>query len=293
VEAQAPVRVEGFAFGAGVTTQQGVQPAAHLFAAGLLRAAGMPIEASVGASTADLESGQGTQRDVFVGALATQSVTRYFLIGGGVALHALSTRIAGADSDDALRAMERSRSGRRGALTALAALQLPLAARDAAALQLGARAAFMRGTRQLSFGLSVALRPGRGGLMRGERIAIPQARTEAARSWQSIVQQLMQLQGQLEPVSDVLVTNTALLIKFGPVADASLRDAVARIARILSAGSDAVMITVTGPQPARIAAAATAGGFPAERITLVQGGALVTLQAIRPPSARPPHSAQP
>jgi len=285
LRAQSPVRVSGFGFGAAAVVQRGAEPAAQLAASALLTAANIPLQASLGTSIAELRASQGAQRDLYADVLATHTLTRYVIIGAGPGVHSLSTRIAGAETDAALRAAENAQSGWRAALVAFGAVQVPLAARDVATLQLGARSTLMRGLRKFSFGVNVALRPAHGRLRLGENARPLLAPSDLARGWDALVRQVMLFQGELAPVTDVVATRNSLLVKFQAADPQQLRDAVARIARVLNGSNEALTVSVSGPQPVLLAVAATAGGFPAERITLVTDTQHVTLQATRPPDA--------
>ena len=291
ITAAQSVAVTGFGFNAGVTAHRQVDPAALLEATLSLRTPLFPAQAMAGSSVADLKNGRGAQRDVFISASALKSLGKYFDVGAGIGLHSLGTRVAGSDFDPASRALERQQSGLRAAVSALSTLRLPLAPSGAASVGLTARATLMRSIRQFSISLGMQLSPHRGGLALGERAHKHTANPEAARTWDAVVSEIVLQQDAFAPLSDVIATRNALLLKFESNDSVAVADAVARIARMLNGSSEAVFLTISAPDPLQLAVAATSGGFPPERITLLHNHE-ITLQARRQPAALASHSAQ-
>ena len=181
----------------------------------------------------------------------------------------------------------------RPGLSASAAFALPIAPRGAAAVQLGARAITTMKTTYVSVGAGIRLAPRRGGLIAGENVEQPQTRAEAVRSWEVVVAQVMLLDNGATALASADVTPTGLRLTFAPAVRGDLMDDVARIARILAASTEALRLEVSAPEPVWISAAATAGGFPPERISTSASEGPVTILVLRPPSASTNRSEQP
>lgn len=260
--AAAQVRVADFGFSAGVASGADAAAAAQITAGATLRLGARHYELAAGSSA----------EDAFLSAMALGRAAR-FTYGGGVALHSVAGEF-------------------RPALTSLAAYAVPLAPLSAAALQLQTRGALLRGGMRLSLALAIVLAPARGGMMLGENVRLSIAPTEIGRTWESIITQIMLLDNGQSSLDDVMVTPTAIVMRFSQGRQEALFTDVGRVARILSASSEPLYLSVTGPQPIGVAAAATAGGFPAERIMATDTTAEITLRATRTASAAAIRSAR-
>jgi hypothetical protein len=144
-----------------------------------------------------------------------------------------------------------------------------------------------------SLGAGITLAPFRGGLRLGEDDAAPLAPADVARSWEAVVAQVMLLDDASSSIEDVMATPTALSMRFAPASRADVMLEVSRVARILSAGIDVHQLVISAPDPSWVRAAATAGGFPAERIIAQVNEGAITVQATRVPDATTLRSARP
>jgi hypothetical protein len=79
--------------------------------------------------------------------------------------------------------------------------------------------------------------PACGGMQLGETTPPQPEPTDVARSWDAVVAQVMLLEDGLSCLDDVIATRTAMSIRFTPASQSDVTRDVARVARILSAGS--------------------------------------------------------
>jgi hypothetical protein len=292
--AQSPVRLKSFGFGAGVALQPRIDPGAQLTASVILDVRDHSYAITIGSASGEFSGPGGQQRDAFISASRAWRIPNLPLfVTAGMGLHSLQSRVGGAPGNATLSALEREHSGLRPSLEGTAAFDLPLAPNGAAGLQLLARGAVMRHVRQLSIGVGVRLSPGNSALRFGEEVTPAVAPADASRSWQSVVEQVMLLEGRLPALDDVVASQNGLLIRFAPVDSKTVNEAVSVIARVLHASTQTIYLTINAPEPEVIAAAVTAGGFPAERITHVVTARDINLQATRQAPAAPIRSEQP
>lgn len=243
----AQLRIDDFGFGAGI----GKGGSAEITAGTTLQLGGRAVELLAGTAA----------QDAFLSVLHSWTHAR-FTYGAGFGIYTITDAV-------------------RPGLAGMLAYGIPLAPSRAAALQLLTRAAVMNGAARASAGIAIRLAPRRGGIMLGENVAPPVAPREAARTWDAIVAQVMLLDNGASSLHDVMVTHTSLVMRFAPRRRAELLEDVGRVARVLSGSADPLYLTVNAPEPAFVAAAATAGGFPAERIITGEVSTVITLQATR------------
>lgn len=293
--AQSSVRFESLGFGASVTMQPAVKPGAQLTASVAVDMRDRPYHLTIGTASGEFRGGLGgEQQDAFISASRVwQRPGAPLSVSTGLGFHSLHARIGGAPGSAELSQLERERTGLRPSLEAAAAFMIPLAPGGAASLQFMARGAIMRHVRQMSIGIGVRVSPGKAGLRFGEDVAPVIAPADASRSWQSVIEQVMLLEGRLPALEDVVASQNGLLIRFAPVDSKTVADGVAVIARVLNGSTDPVYLTIHAPEPEIIAAAATAGGFPLERVTTVITTRAVSLHATRQATAAPVRSEQP
>lgn len=249
------LRVEDFGFGAGISSRTERAAGPLLSANVTLGVHGRAFELAVGSS----------REDAFFSA---SRIWRHslFAFGGGAALYG-------------------SERGTRPGATALAALSLPLAPREAAALQLTGRVIATTGVSAFSLGFGVRLAPLRGGLQLGENVAAVREPEEVSQSWEGVVAQVMLLQQPASSLVAVSVTPRSLTMRFAADSRAALMDDVARVARVLRGCTEPLRLQITAPEAIWVVAAATAGGFPAERIVAESADAPVTIRVLREPAA--------
>jgi hypothetical protein len=140
--------------------------------------------------------------------------------------------------------------------------------------------------------VAVTTLPACQGMQLGESTAAPAPAADQARSWDAVVAQVMLLDDGLSCLDDVIATRTAMSVRFTPASRAEVMRDVARVARILSAGDDVNELVISAPETSWVRAAATAGGFPPERIRAYAETGSVTIQATRVPAEQTIRSAQ-
>lgn len=260
--AAAQVRLREFGFGAAMTSAAGARGAAQIGAALTLDVQRHGFEVAAGAAAAEEF-------------LSLTSVWRLgpLSYGVGPALHS-------------------SAGGTRPVAAGRVALDIPLAPRGGAALRIGARVLALNGGARWSLGAGIALAPFRGGLRLGEDVAAAPAPADVARSWDAVVAQVMLLDDGTSCVGDVMATPTALSIRFLQASQQDVTQEVSRVARILSAGAEVAELVISAPDASWVSAAATAGGFPAERISTQSMADAITIQATRAPLSPAIRSAQ-
>ena len=275
------VRFDALGFEGGIITQSRVTVAPQLAASVRLLFATVPAEISVGSSVADLSDHEGTQSDVFLTAARLWEPARNVTLGAGIGIHSLHTRIVGAAAEEQLVVSGRDRSGLRPALTGSLGFAVPLAHGSAARLQLVARGTAMSDAQQLSLALGMQLAPRARGVLLGEAVRPHMPRADEARSWDALISQIMLFESAAR-VHDIMATHMTLQIKFSGIADDEVLTAISRVARVFAASAEPLQLAITAAEPAPVALAATAAGFPPERITLIAGEQHVILQVTRP-----------
>jgi hypothetical protein len=115
----------------------------------------------------------------------------------------------------------------------------------------------------------------------GETLSSPTPALDHTRSWDAVVAQVMLLDDGLSCLDDVIATPTAMSIRFTAASQPDVMRDVSRVARVLSAGSDVNELVISAPETSWVRAAATAGGFPPERIRAYAEDGSVTIQATR------------
>lgn len=259
-----------FGFGAGMVSRAGAQAGAEFSASLFLPTRPVPLQIVGGTWVAGLRASNVYQRDVFAGALANIAFAHVIRLAAGPELHSF---------------------GSHAALGGRATLEIPFASTGAAGLDLFARTSLMQNGSQWAIGAALKLAPWKGGLYVGERRPRAAPDLDAAGSWEGILQQLALLQDETSPLRDVLATRSNVVLRFTSTDVHVLEPTIARIGRVLNASSTPLLVTIHAPAPARLALAVTSGGFPAERIRLVNADQ-ITLQVTRPPLVSDVRSAQ-
>lgn len=217
---------------------------------------------------------------------------------------------AGSTSDDAFFAVNRvwTRStfsfgagaaiyngtdGTKPGIDGAVALAIPIAPRSSAAIQLIGRGIAVSGATRWSVGAGIKLAPLRGGLLVGERVAQPVEYLEVARSWDALVAQIMLMDNGASSIVGISATSDSMLITFAPLARGDLIDDVARIARVLAASTEPLHLVISAPEPVWVSAAATSGGFPAERIISSTSASTTTIRVLQEPAVSTIRSERP
>src|SRR5687768_6127228 len=256
-------RIQDFGFGAGLSVHPSTNASPQLAATMTLGIRGHDIELAAGSSSDDSFFSASYQLSFW-----------QFNYGAGIAAH-------------------NGVSGTKPGIAAHIMFELPIAPRAAAALEVGARGIAMSGAVRLSLGAGIKLAPRRGGLLLGERVAQPVEQDELARSWEVIVAQIMLFGDGASSLEHVAATDSTLEMKFGPVPRDELMDDVSRVARILAASTERIQLVINAPEAVWVRAAATAGGFPTERITEGPAASITTIHALREPAVSPSRSERP
>jgi hypothetical protein len=197
-----------------------------------------------------------------------------FILGGGAAVY------NGPDG---------TRPGIGGAI----GLDIPIAPRSSAAIQLIGRGIAVIGATRWSLGAGIKLAPLRGGLLVGEQVAQPVEYLEVARSWDALVAQIMLMDNGASSIKTITATADSMILTFAPLARGDLIEDVARVARVLAASTEPLQLDISAPEPIWVSAAATSGGFPAERITSNTSASTTTIRVLREPGVSPNRSEQP
>ena len=158
--------------------------------------------------------------------------------------------------------------------SALAGFQFPLAGRGLT-LELLARLDYLEGRDAHTTGLiGLRFRPGAPRVLTvGEPVREP-LNTRNASIWNDVLMQLILLEQGLESFTRIREIAGGIELEFDQ-RSITLYDDVAKTARVLAAAQPPVTITVMAPNPGRVAAAATAGSFPPERLRLQRDSRVV------------------
>ena len=250
-----------FAFGGGVVTASEAAATPQIFASSIFPIARFGIEAIAGAS----------QNGSFANALLRGQTGKsvYVFYGAGIGI-------------------SNEHGSAKPLLAGLGGVAIPLAHNGAAALELGARAQWMSGASNLSFGAAMRLSPHRG-LVLGEKREEKARATDDARDWEMTVRSLIALQGSLTPLQEVTASPNVIIMRLSGRDPDLLRILIARIAQILLVNPNRIDLAISAPEPTAMAMAATAGGFPPERIGKLTPSKDIILQATRAPT-RPAQS---
>jgi hypothetical protein len=251
-------RVASLAVAAGPRFSEATHATAAFTASAGLRL-GIPWLLALQRSVAELDSAttSGIERDVSLALLPVwEPFGGRLFFGVGAALTSERTEVIG------VRDVSRSRV--RG--VAMAGVRIPLAG-EGVAFELSARAddhedpvlTGLLGVR-VRFGIPHNLKLGE---------PVTPAATARAAVWNDVLMQLILLQQSLESFSRIKQIDTGIELEFenGSI---TLWDDIAKAARVLAAADPPVIITAFGPNAGRVAAAVTAGSFPAERVKLLR-----------------------
>lgn len=190
-------------------------------------------------------------------------------------------------------AIYNGRDGTKPGIDGAVARAIPIAPRSSAAIQVIARGIAMSGATRWSVGAGIKLAPLRGGLLVGERVVQPVEYLEVARSWNALVAQIMLMDNSASTIAAISASADSMLITFAPLARGDLLDDVARVARVLAASTEPLHLVISSPEPVWVTAAATSGGFPAERITSNTSVSTTTIRVLQEPAVSTIRSERP
>ena len=254
---QAPAQqLTSLGLATGAMFSKETEPTAAFSASATLRA-GSSWLVVAGRTFADVKAPvPATQRDVSIAVMAMfpHVEARVFMAGGASLSKRSLERVA---ADDETR--------RRLGGVVIAGVRLPIAG-DGVLLELAGRTDAQK-TMQHTGLLGVRVRLGvRNALTLGEPQPTPEIAARRA-MWNEVLMQLILLQGSLESFTRIKEIETGIELEFDATR-VTLWDDVAKTGRVLAAADPPVVITAFGPNPGRVAAAVTAGSFPAERMRL-------------------------
>ena len=243
----------------GVSTGAAFSDVTHATAAFAASAGvhlGIPWLVLAQRSVADLNQAPGSRRDISLAILPTFETLRGRLFAG-VGATIKSHRIDVLNGSD--------EEGARFGLVGIAGIRLPVAG-NGVVIELAGRVDEVP-DRSYSALFGVRVRPGiPNTLTLGEPQRATAVVTRAA-VWNDVLMQLILLQGNLESFSRIKEIETGIELEFDATR-VTLWDDVAKVGRVLAAADPPVVITAFGPTAGRVAAAVTAGSFPAERLKL-------------------------
>lgn len=249
-------RLTSFGLASGAMFSEGTEPTAAFSASATLRA-GLSWLLVASRTVADVKtSSPATQRDVSIAFMAMfPGLDSRLFVAGGASLNKHTVERVGGDDES-----ERQLGG-----VAIAGLRLPLAGEGVLLELIGRVDAQETIMRTALLGVRVRL-----GVPNSLALGEPQVSPEvvARRAvWNEVLMQLILLQGELESFTRIKEIETGIELEFDATR-VTLWDDVAKTARVLAAAEPPVVITTFGPNAGRVAAAVTAGSFPAERVRL-------------------------
>ena len=249
-------RPESAGLSIGAAVSEATRPSA-VFALSAGVQLGVPLLVILQRSLAEFDGDSlpGTQRDVSLSLIPVFS-TRDARLFGGLGATLNNRRIERISRPD-VRSTQLE-------VTVVGGVRVPIAG-PGVLLEMAARVDQRQRMVAALFGVRV--RPGvTNSLKLGEPQTVP-AVTARTAVWNDVIMQLILLQQDLETFSRIKEIETGIELQFES-SGLTLWDDIARVGRVLAAAQPPVLVTVFGPNAGRVAAAMTAGSFPAERLIM-------------------------